>query len=170
MTRADIATRYPLPAQPNRDAPLRAGDPVILPLAAGGSVAVGAGVVDAGAEEAYAWGHCHTLARALLELASDRWALAWFGSRKCWCGRRARRDCECQVEHVAVVRDSLVLDITGLWAVDSPGIRAFDAGPVPMTTALWSAICASPNWVATDIEPARLFAAALAKLEPVLLR
>jgi hypothetical protein len=74
------------------------------------------------------------------------------------------------VSHVAVVRDSLVLDITGLWAVDRPGDREFETGPVPMTPALWSAICESPHWVATDIEPARLFAAALAKLEPVLLR
>jgi hypothetical protein len=170
MTSADIDDRFPLPAQADRDEPLRPGDPVILPLADGGSVAVGAGVVNADAEAAYAWGHCHALARALLELASDRWALAWFGSRKCWCGRRARRDCECQVEHVAVVRDSLVLDITGLWAVDRPGPREFEAGPVPMTAALWSAICDSPHWVATDIEPARLFAAALAELEPVLLR
>ncbi len=170
MTSADITNLFPLPAQPDRDEPLRAGDPVVLPLAAGGSVEVGAGVVNAGAEEAYAWGHCHALARALLELASDRWALAWFGSRECRCGRRARRDCECQVAHVAVVRDSLVLDITGIWAVDRPGSRTFEAGPVPMTPALWAAICESPNWVATDIEPARLFAAALAELEPMLLR
>ena len=170
MTSADIADLYPLPAQLTRDMPLRRGDPVTLPLAAGGSVEVGAGVMDADAEAAYAWGHCHALARALLELASDRWALAWFGSSKCWCGRRARRHCECQVDHVAVVRDSLVLDISGLWAVERPGRREFEAGPVPMTAALWSDICASPNWVATDIEPARLFAAAIAKLEPVLLR
>ncbi len=170
MTSDDIADRYPLPAQLDRDEPLRTGDPVVLPLADGGSVEVGAGVMNAHAQEAYAWGHCHALARALLELASDRWTLAWFGARNCWCGRRARQTCECQVDHVAVVRDSLVLDISGLWAVERPGPRAFEAGPVLMTTALWSAICASPNWVATDIEPARLFAATLAKQEPVLLR
>ncbi|GAA3086962.1 hypothetical protein GCM10020000_87100 [Streptomyces olivoverticillatus] len=131
------------------------------------------GQLDTAARDAFRYGQCHALARALA--TETGWPMAVLVSDECdldpdLCTtfEVTRGVCGCQLEHVIVIRpeDGAHIDITG---AHSPGMMPDyeDQQAVLMHEGLWEFITGSPAWRRPALDVARTFVTPLlASLPP----